>query len=245
MQTNNQMIVHRKDAKVTGVLYISAAVAAIVAVLLYQPLLSNGKAGIVCAMAGNGVILGAIFDLITVCSVAGTAIVLFPYIRTYNRNLGLAYLCFRWFEAISILVGLIGILSAFSLQRAYPLDSEYITPHLSMLTGLHDWTMIIGPNFLLGINTFIYSMVFYRSQLVPRRLAILGMFSALLIFTAAILAMFQVVQQTSVTGALLALPIFTFEMALATRLLSKGFNEKSFLLEPRNFCQEELFGIGA
>jgi hypothetical protein len=105
--------------------------------------------------------------------------------------------------------------------------------------------MIIGPNFLLGINTFIYSVVFYRTRLVPLKLAALGIFGAATIFLAAILEMCQFTMQFFATGAVLALPVFAFEMTLATRLVVKGLNEKSTILKPKNFCEEELFGIGA
>ncbi len=243
MQTNDLMRTTRKSATITGVLYITAAVAAIIAGILYQPILSDSSIDI--NTAGHRAILGAIVDLFTVCSVAGTAIMLFPYIRSYNAHLGLAYLCFRWFEAITILLGLIAVLATVSLHQAYPTNSEPIMPIVVMLRTIHSWTMIVGPNFLLGINTLIYSLVFYRTQLIPRMLAALGMFGAATIFLAAILEVFQFMEQFSATGAVLALPVFAFEMTLAIRLLVKGFNEKSAILKPRNFCEEELFGIGA
>ncbi len=232
MQKNNLIGTNRKSAIITGVLYIIAAVAAIIAGILYQPILTDSSVDI--TTAGHRALPGVIVDLFTVCSVAGTAIMLFPYIRKYDERLGLAYICFRWLEAITILVGLIAVLAIVSLHKAYNANSEDIKPTVLTLRAIHSWTMIIGPNFLLGINTFIYSLVFYRTRLVPRKLAAMGIFGASTILLAAILEMFQIMLQFSLAGALFALPVFAFEMTLATRLFMRGFNEKSFLISQPN-----------
>ena len=92
-----------------------------------------------------------------------------------------------------------------------------------VLKAIHDWTFILGPNFFLGINTFIYSYLFYRSKLIPRFISSLGLTGAILIFLAAIFEMFQVIAQISAWGVMLALPIFAYEMSLAVWLIFRGF----------------------
>ncbi|HTF80441.1 MAG TPA: DUF4386 domain-containing protein, partial [Cytophagales bacterium] len=92
------------------------------------------------------------------------------------------------------------------------------------LKSIHDWTFILGPNFMLGINTLLYSSVFYQSKLISKPLALLGIIASLLILVAAVLEMFGIIAQLSMEGVALAFPIFAYEMILAVRLLIKGFD---------------------
>jgi hypothetical protein len=51
------------------------------------------------------------------------------------------------------------------------------------------------------------------------------MTGAILTFLASILEMFGVINQVSVWGALMSLPVFVNEMTLAIYLIAKGFKE--------------------
>ena len=109
------------------------------------------------------------------------------------------------------------------------------------LRAIHDWTFLLGPNFMLGINTIMYSFLFFRSGLVPRWLATLGMAGATLVFVAALLELFGVIEQISLWGALLSIPVALNEMSLAVWLLARGFNTpKSTSDAPRTPANELL-----
>lgn len=228
MNSHSSIGSHRANAIAAGVCYIVATVAAITAVVFYGPSLFEQGQSLPNADRATHIITGVFCDLLVVCSAAGTGIMLFPYIRRYNESLGLVYLCFRWFEALIILVGLTAVLTMLSLSQELAasdasgiqdLSTSYLT-----LKAIHAWTMILGPNFLLGINTFTYSLVFHRTGLVHRQLAIFGVTAATLIFIAALLELYGVIEQVSVAGAMFAFPIFLYEMILAARLIAKGFN---------------------
>jgi hypothetical protein len=81
---------------------------------------------------------------------------------------------------------------------------------------------------MLGINTFIYSFIFYRTKLVPRKLSMLGMAGAILILLAALLEIFGLISYFSVQTVLLAIPIAVYEMVLAARLIVKGYNLEAY-----------------
>jgi Domain of unknown function (DUF4386) len=85
---------------------------------------------------------------------------------------------------------------------------------------------MLGPNFMLGINTFMYSYVFYQSNLIPRKISVIGLFGAVMIFIASLLELFGIIRQLSLAGVLLAIPIFVYEMTLAIWLIIKGFNHE-------------------
>jgi hypothetical protein len=159
---------------------------------------------------------------------------LFPYLRKYNESLALGYLSLRILEAVAIMVSIISALSLLSTTQ-YQTNSVHsdMTGYYVVTTSLlavHDWAYIVGPNFLLGINTLIYSYIFLRSELVPKTLAIVGIVSSILIFIAALLEMSGIIKQFSLEGMLLAFPIFSYEMILAVWLIYKGFNKDSDLL---------------
>ncbi len=219
---------HRMNAKITGVFFIAATLFAIIGLKLYDPILQNPNYIEEAAGHSSQIILGAIAELILVCSNAGTASMLFPYLKKYNENLARGYYTFRLLEAITILIGVLSILSLMSLSRTFNGDAgaelSIYQPAAAIVKSIHDWTFIVGPLFMLGINTTIYSSVFYRSKLVPRKLALLGITGAILVFISAILVMFDIVPMLSAIQILFAIPIAIYEMVLAGWLIAKGFN---------------------
>ncbi|MFD2444236.1 DUF4386 domain-containing protein [Bacillus sp. CGMCC 1.16607] len=222
---------NKKAEKIVGVLFILAAVTAIIGLLLYDPILKDPNYLIKGSEHANQVILGALMELILVVSAVGTATTMFPILRKYNETIALWHVCFRFLEAIIITVGVISVLSLLTLSREFvaagaPDIASYHTSGI-ILIAIHDWTFMLGPLFMLGINTIMYSYIFYKSKLVPRFISILGMSGAILVFICALLVMFDVVQQISGLGAIFALPIAANEMILAVWLIVKGFNESA------------------
>jgi hypothetical protein len=219
----------KKAAKIVGVLFILAAVTAIIGLQLYAPILTGHDYLMKGSQNANQIILGALMELILVVSAVGTATTMFPFLRKYNETIALWHVCFRFLEAVIIMVGIISVLSLLTLSREFVAAGAPDTPAFqvagTLLKAVHDWTFLLGPNFILGINTMMYSYIFFKTKLVPRFIPILGMTGATLVLLAALLEMFGVVQQVSVWGGILALPVAANEMILAVWLIVKGFNE--------------------
>lgn len=223
-----------KAAKIVGVLFILAAVSAIMGLNLYNPILGPDYL-IKGFQHANQVILGALMELILVVSAIGTATTMFPFLRKYNETIALWHVCFRFLEAVIITVGVISMLSLLTLSREFVVAGASDTASFQtsgiVLKAIHDWTFMLGPLFMLGINTMMYSYIFYKSKLVPRFISILGMTGATIVFIYALLVMFGVIQQVSVWGVILALPVAANEMILAVWLIVKGFNESAFIFD--------------
>jgi hypothetical protein len=221
-----------RAAKIIGVLFILAAVTAIVGLILYDPLLKGPDYLINGAAHSNQVLLGALMELFLVVSAVGTATTLFPILRKYNETIALWHVCFRFLEAIIITIGVISMLSLLTLSREFVAagapDIESFQTSGIVLKAIHEWTFMLGPLFMLGINTMMYSYIYYKTKLVPRFIPILGMTGAALVFINALLVLFGVVEQISGWGAMFALPIAANEMILAVWLIVKGFNESAF-----------------
>ena len=222
---------NKKAAKIVGVLFLLAAVTAVIGLNLYNPILNDPDYLIKGTEHANQVILGAVMELILVVSVIGTATTMFPILRKYNETIALWHVCFRFLEAIIITVGVISVLSLLTLSREFvaagSIDTSSFQASGTVLKAVHDWTFLLGPLFMLGINTMMYSYIFYKSKLVPRFLSILGMTGATLVFICALLVMFGVFPQISFWGAIFAIPVAANEMILAVWLLVKGFNESA------------------
>lgn len=222
------MNTNKKSALIVGVLFILAAVTAIIGLILYDPILNGPDYLMKGSEHANQVILGALMELMLVVSAVGTATTMFPILRKYNETIALWHVFFRFLEAVIITIGIISVLSLLTLSREFAAaaapDSASFQASGIVLKAIHDWTFLLGPLFMLGINTMMYSYIFYKSKLVPRFIPILGMTGATLVFICALLVMFGVIQQVSVLGAILALPVAANEMTLAVWLIVKGFN---------------------
>ncbi|MDQ0874516.1 hypothetical protein QFZ77_003175 [Paenibacillus sp. V4I3] len=222
------MNTNKKSALIVGILFILAAVTAIIGLILYDPILNGPDYLMEGSKHANQVILGALMELMLVVSAVGTATTMFPILRKYNETIALWHLCFRFLEAIIITIGIISVLSLLTLSREFAAAAAPDTASFQasgiLLKAVHDWTFLLGPLFMLGINTMLYSYIFYKSKLVPRFIPILGMTGATLVFICALLVMFGVIQQVSFWGAILALPVAANEMTLAVWLIVKGFN---------------------
>ena len=86
---------------------------------------------------------------------------------------------------------------------------------------------MLGPNLFLGLNTSLYSYLFFRTALVPQLLFGFGIVGAVLVFIAGIVEMFGIVEAMSSVKAIIALPVAVYEMILAVWLIAKGFNKRS------------------
>ncbi|WP_336775645.1 DUF4386 domain-containing protein [Paenibacillus sp. MMO-58] len=223
------MVSITKTPKVTGTLFILAAVSSVLGLLFYGPILNHANYLTNGSEHAGQIILGALMELILVASAVGTAVTMYPFLKKYNESIALGHVCFRLLEAVVITVGIVGMLSLVTLSRQYVSagapDSASYEAAGTLFLAVHDWTFMLGPNFLLGINTMLYSYIFYKSGLVPRFIPILGMTGAVLVFSASLFEMFGVFSQLSVWGGLLSLPVAANEMILAVWLIVKGFNK--------------------
>lgn len=219
---------NRINARLAGIFFIIAAIASIVGLKFYDPILTS-KDFLVSGLSNyNMVILGAICELILAVTAIGTGIMLYPYLKRYNESLGTGYLSFRVMEVVFIVIGTISILTVLSICQSYNhgvvTDKTYAESISKAFIAAHDWTFILGSNFMLAINTAIYSYVFLKTGLVPKKLAIFGLIASCLIMVAALCEMFGLFRQISAWGIVLALPIAIFEITLAIRLIASGFN---------------------
>ena len=216
----------RKVAIVAGVLYLITEVTAIGGLALYGPVL-GGAEYVGGSGTDNRVLLGALAEILLVFAIIGSGVVLYPVVKRQNESVALGYLSIRLFEAMVILVGIMSYLTVVTLRQnaagGASTDPASLATIADSLIVLRDWTFLFGPGFLLGVNSVLLAYLMYRSRLVPRLIAGLGLAGGSLIVASTVAVMFGLYGQFSNLGLLVALPVFAWEVSLALYLIVKGF----------------------
>jgi hypothetical protein len=218
----------RKIAALAGAFFIIAAVAALAGLALYGPVLSDPRY-IVTASGGDvRVLLGAFCEVILAIAVIGTAVTLFPVVRRQNEGIALGYVAGRVVEAVVIVTGTISLLSVVTLRQdlagSAGANAASLVALGKALVAVHNWTFLFGPGLAIGVNTLMLAYLMYRSGLVPRLIAVLGLIGGPLVFASSAAVLFGLYAQVSVWGSIAAIPVFAWEMSLAVWLIAKGFN---------------------
>src|SRR5918912_2354837 len=170
----------QKRARVFGVLYLITYVTSIPALALYQPVLDHPVAYLAGAGHDTQVLFGALLELLLIIANIGTAVVIFPIVRRMYEELALGYVTARIVECTFILVGILSVLAIVTLRNQVAGPSEGTVAYT--LAAIKDWTFLLGPGRVVGWgNGLILGYLMYRSGLVPRPAAILGLVGGTLI----------------------------------------------------------------
>ncbi len=217
------MFQDQKAARIFGALFLLTFVTAIGGALLYGPLLDH-KDYVVNGDANGRIILGALLEIGLVITAIGTAVVLYPIARRYSEVLSLSFVASRIVESTVIAVGAISVLAIVTLNRESTGDSGALLVQGEALVAVKDWTFLFGPGFCVGVgNGIILGALMWKSGLIPRRLALLGLIGGPLLLIRATLISFDVVDHGDLTD-ILVLPEILWELALGLYPLIKGFN---------------------
>jgi hypothetical protein len=217
----------QKIARVTGVLFVITFITSIPPVLfLYGPLLDDPRYIVGGGAADNGVSLGALFELLLIIANIGTAVVLYPVVKRVSEILALGYVTARVVECAFIAVGILSVLSLVTLrQEAAGADAGSLVAVGKSLVAIHDWTFLLGPGFVVGIgNGLILGYLMYKSALVPRGMAVLGLIAGPVLVARFVAILFGVFEPGSVLGSLMVAPEFLWELSLGIWLTVRGFN---------------------
>jgi hypothetical protein len=219
----------QKLGRIFGVLFLITFVTSIPALLLFQPVLDDPAGYIASAGQDNRIFFGAFLELLLIVANIGTAVVLFPVIKRQNEGLALGYVTARLFESTFILVGIVAVLAIVTLRQETAGAAEGSLAYT--LAAIKDWTFILGPGWVVGWgNGLILGYLMYRSGLVPRQLAVLGLVGGPLIIITGTLVMFGVDHPSGPMQGVATIPEGLWELSLGIYCMVKGFRPSSPIL---------------
>ena len=218
----------QRHGRIFGLLFIATFVTSIAALALFQSVLDDPAAYIAGGGKDNQLYLGALLEFLLVIANVGTAVVLYPIARRQNEALAIGYVAARIIESVFIAAGIIFVLGAVSLRQDSP-DAGDLAVSLAQLK---DWTFLLGPGMVVPFgNGLILGYLMYKSGLVPRRMAWLGIIGGPLLLFGNSGVLFDWWDQTGLVS-LLVIPEFIWEAFLGIYCAIWGFRKDSPIVRP-------------
>ena len=223
----------RRVALIAGVWFAITFLASIPALLLYEPLLKHHNY-ILGGGADTRIAVGASLEIILVIANIATAVVLYPILKRQSQSVSLGYVASRTIESAVIAVGIVSGLSLVTLRQdvggAGAANSASLVLAGRSLVAVHDWTFLLGPAVCAGFgNGVLLGWMMYRSGLVPRGMAMLGLIGGPLIFASAIAVVLGAYDNGTSVNSLLSVPEIAWEASLTVYLIVKGFRPSPIL----------------
>jgi hypothetical protein len=209
------------------VLYLITFITAIPAFFFYAPVLDDPRYILGGGGADTSVAFGAFLELLLIIANIGTAVVLYPILKRQNEILILGYVTARVVECAFIAVGILSLLTVVTLRQeaAAGADAASLITAGESLVALHEWTRLLGPGFFVGIgNGLILGYLMYKSRLVPRPMAVLGLIGGPLIIASGVGVLFGVIEADGVVQGIATIPEFFWELSLGIWPIVSGFS---------------------
>jgi hypothetical protein len=229
----------RRIALVTGVLFLITFITSIPALYLFQPVLDDPAGYIAGAGSDNRIFLGALLELLLIIANIGTAVVLFPILKRQSEILSLGYVTARVVECVFIAIGILSVLAVVSLRQDAPGEGALA----QSLAAIKDWTFLLGPGFVVGVgNGLLLGYLMYRSGLVPRPMAMLGLIGGPLICLSGIAVLFDVFEYAGTGQGIATIPEFLWELSLGIYLTVSGFRPSPILSGDARYAEGARMG---
>jgi hypothetical protein len=212
----------RATARIAGACYLVTHVTSVAALVLYAPVL-NQPGYVTGGGADTRVLAGGWLEVVLTLAIVGTAVALYPVTRRHNRGLAIGYVGLRTLEAATIATGIVSLLAVVTLRQQAGAGNAALVAVGQGLVAVHNWTFLLGPNFVCAADTAVLAWLMWRSRLIPRFIAGLGLAGGPLLFVSATAVLFGVFKQVSLPGAIAPLPVFAWELGLALFLIFTGF----------------------
>jgi hypothetical protein len=217
----------RKVALVGGLMYLLTFAASIPQLKLFARIVDDPEGFITGHGSKTPLLWGSWLEVVTALSGIGTAVALYPITRRVSKSAAIGFISSRITEAALILVGVVSLLTVVTMRTdlagATGARGEALRVTGHALVQLRQWTFLLGPGVMAGINGLFLAYVMYKSRLVPRAIPTLGLVGAPLILISSTATMFGLWDQVSSTGVALGLPVAAWEFSLGMWLTFKGF----------------------
>ena len=217
----------RRTALVVGWLFVITYITSIAAKFaFYPPFLENAD-----YVTGSGedtrVLWGALSEMVLIFANIGTAVALYPVLKRGFPALSLGFVTARIMESVFIAVGVLSVLTLVTMRQDFSGaagDGSGLQAVGHALTTLQEWTFNLGPGVVVGVgNGLILGYLMYRSGLVPRGMAVLGLVGGPLICVSGAAVLLGIIEAGSTWHNIAVIPEFFWELSFGVYLIVKGF----------------------
>lgn len=222
------MNTYKKTARIVGALFLIAMVTSLVGGIWLESLISAPDYLETVSANQTQVIIGVLLELINVIAVVGIAVLMFPILNMYSKNIARGYFGFRILESALLVVAVISPLLLITLSQEYltsgvPDKSYFHTIGTLLITGRAYLTgLLVALFFSMGALLFYYLL--YQSKLVPRFISVWGLIGVVLVLTWNLLETFGI---SISIGIIFGLTIILNEIFLGIWLILKGFDSSA------------------
>lgn len=217
----------RKVALAGGITYLITFAASIPQLALFADIVEDPTGYITSPGSNTAVLWGSWLEVVTAAACVGTAVALYPATRRVSRTAAIGFVTSRVVEATLIVVGVMSLLAVVTLQHRFAgatgAQADALGVTGEALVAMRQWTFLLGPGLVPGVNALLLGYVMYRARLVPRAIPAIGFVGAPLLLASATGTIFGAWDQVSAAGAAGALPIAVWEFSLGVYLTFKGF----------------------
>ena len=192
---------HRTYARAAGAAYLLTHVTSVTAVAAY---------------GASALPLGVALEFILALGCLLTGLLLLPLLRAYGEVRALTFASLRALEAAVIAAGTLPMLAL-----------TWVDASGDALEALHTAAFLIGQGLVISVNTIVLGWLLLDSRLVPKALAVLGMFGGTLVLGSNTAQLFGLIPLNGVVAGMCAIPIFAFEIWFAFYLIIAGLRPRS------------------
>jgi hypothetical protein len=222
----------RRTALLVGVLFVITYITAIAAKFWFYPPLLDDAGYIIGSGGDSRVLWGALSEVILIIANIGTAVALHPVLKRRFPAMALGYVTARVMESVFIGVGILSVLTVVTMRQHFAGTRAAEGATLSVIgdafVTLQEWTFQLGPDFVVGVgNGLLLGFMMYRTGLVPRGLAMLGLVGGSLICVSGAAVILGVIEPGSTWQNVASIPEFFWELGFGIYLIVKGFTLSS------------------
>ena len=186
----------RTIARVFGWLMVVTFVTSIPAYfILYAPVRDNP--GLITGTGADptaSVALGAALEVFLIIANVGTAVVIYPILKRQSEIGAIGYVSARLVEGMFIAIGIISVLAFLLMRQQATAGTDAALGEA--FVAIYDRAFLVGPGFFAGFaNGVVLGYLMYRSGLVPRGMAMLGLIGGPLLMATAIAIMFDATER--------------------------------------------------
>jgi hypothetical protein len=244
----------QKAARLFGWFFIGTFITSITAKILFVNGVGGSFSGlefIPGELSKNTVRLAAILEFGVIATNIATAVVIYPIVKRQSEKVALGYVTARIMESAFILVGILSVMSIVSISDAMAgatgAQATALTAQGNSLAATYDWAFLFGPGLVVGFgNGLMLGYLMYKSGLVPRRMAMLGLVGGPLLIASFVMILFGVYENGPGPAGLMALPEIAWEASLGIYAAWKGFKPSSITrtVDIRKSAAEPSMALG-